>query len=81
MVGGAEPWCDAKLGPGLLIGTGAGGAVAAAVLLLDVVPAPGAGELAALVGSGLGSKGGRTIRLPAVGGLEITVWGVINCRF
>jgi hypothetical protein len=76
MVEGAEAWRDAKLGPGPLIG-----AVAAAVLLLDVVPAPGAGELAALVGSGPGSKGGRTIRLPDVGGMWLTVSGVINCRF
>jgi hypothetical protein len=81
MVEGAEAWRDAKPGPGPLIGPVEGGAVAAAALLLDVVPAPSAGELAALVGCGPGSKGGRTIRLPAVGGMLLTVWGVINCRF
>ena len=79
MVEGAEAWRHAKPGLGPLIG--AGGAVATAVLPLGVVPAPGAGELAALVGSGAGSKGGRTIRLPSVGGVWLMVWGVINCRF
>jgi len=79
MVEGAEAWRQAKPGLGPLIG--AGGAVAAVVLPLDVVTAPGAGELGALVGRGLGSKGGRTIRLPSVGGVWFMVWGVINCRF
>ena len=74
MVEGAEAWCDAKPGPGPLIGAGAGGAVTAAVLLLDVIPAPSVGELAALVGRGPGSKGGCSIRLPAVGGMWLTVW-------
>jgi hypothetical protein len=79
MVEGAEAWCDAKPGPGPLIG--AGGAAAVVVLLLDVVPVLSAGELAALVGRGPGSKGGCSIMLPAVGGMWLTVWGVINCRF
>jgi hypothetical protein len=81
MVEGAEAWCDAKPSPPPLIGAGAGGAVAAVVLLLDVVPALSAGELAALVGREPGSKGGCSIGLPAVGGIWFTVSGVINCRF
>ena len=75
MVEGAEPWCDAKPGPGPPIGAAAG-----VVLLLDVVSALSAGELAALVGRGPGSKGGCSIMLP-VGNMWLTVWGVINCRF
>ena len=81
MVEGAEAWCDAKPGPGPLIGAGAGGAAAVVVLLLDVVSALSAGELAALVGRGAGSKGGGSIMFATVSGMWFTVWGVINCRF
>jgi hypothetical protein len=76
MVEGAEAWCDAKPSPPPPIG-----AVAVVVLLLDVVAAPGVGELAALVGRGPGSKGGCSIMFATVSGMWLTVWGVINCRF
>jgi hypothetical protein len=81
MAEGAEAWCGAKPVPGPLIGAGAGGAAAVVVLLLDVVPALSAGELAALVGRGPGSKGGCSIMFATVSGVWLTVWGVINCRF
>ena len=81
MVEGAEARCDAKPSLPPPIGAGTGGAAAVVVLLLDVVPALSAGELAALVGRGPGSKGGCSIMLPAVGRMWLTVWGVINCRF
>ena len=72
MVEGAEAWCHAKLGPRPPVGAGAGSA-AAVVLLLDVVSEASAGELAGLVGGGLGSKGGRSIMLPAEGGVWLKV--------
>jgi hypothetical protein len=81
MVEGAEAWCKAKLGLGPLLGAGAGGAAAVVALLLDAVCALSASALPALVGGGLGSKGGRSIMLPAGGEMRFTVWGVINCRF
>ena len=81
MVEGAEAWRDAKPSLPPPIGAVAGGAVGVVVLLLDVVPALSAGELAALVGRGPGSKGGCSIMPPAEGGMWLTVWGVINCRF
>ena len=81
MVEGAEAWCDAKPGLGPLSGASGGGPAAFAVLLLDVVPALSAEELAALVGCGPGSKGGCSIMFATVTGMWLNVWGVINCRF
>ena len=80
MVEGAEPW-GAKPGPGPPIGADAGIAPAAVVLLLEVVTAAGAGELPALGGGELSSKGGCVIGSPAVGGVWLTISGVIICRF
>ena len=65
MVEGAEAWRDAKSIPDPAIGADAGVA----------------GEVAALVARGPGSKGGWSIIVPAMGRMWLTVWGVIICRF
>jgi hypothetical protein len=81
MVAGAEVCCDAKSSflPPADAGVSSPGAVV--VPLFGVVSALNAGELAALVTRGLGSKGGRSIMLPAVGKTWLMVSGVINWRF
>ena len=81
MVEGADAGCNAKPRPDPAPWANAGVPVAAVVLLMELVPAAGAGEFAALVGRGFGSNGGLSIMLPAVGATWFTNWGVIACRF
>jgi len=68
MVEGAEAGRHAKPLPDAMIGAVAGGAAPVAVLFLDVVPTLSAGELAALVDGGPGSKGGCSIMFATVTG-------------
>ena len=67
MVAGAEVCCDAKSSFLPPADAGVSGPGAVVVPLLGVVSALSAGELAGLVASGFGSKGGRSIMLPAGG--------------
>ena len=80
MVGGAEEWCEAKPPSGPATAAEAG-VVAAVLLLVDLNPALSVDGLAALIGRGFGSKGGRSIMPPPAGATRFTIWGVIICRF